>query len=127
MQPFNSPMEFLGRLLLGIMFVLAGVSKLGAIEGTIQYMADAGLPSFLAYPAALFELVAGLAVIVGYQTRIVALLLAGFCIVTAVLFHYMPTDQIQMAMMMKNLAVAGGFLVLAHAGAGPLSLDARRK
>ena len=127
MQQLNSPMELLGRLLLGAIFLLGGINKFSGIEGTVQYLGSAGLPSFLAYPTALFELVAALAVIVGYQTRIFALLLAGFCILTAILFHTEAGDKLQQIMFMKNLAIAGGFLVLAGAGAGPFSLDARRK
>ncbi len=116
----------LGRILLGGFFVIAGINKLGAIEGTIAYMGSVGLPPVLAYPAAIFELVAGLFVVVGYQTRGAALLLAGFCVVTAVMFHMQPADQIQMTMFMKNLAIAGGFLVLASTGAGRISIDLRR-
>lgn len=127
MQQLQSPLELLGRLLLGLMFVLAGINKFGAIDGTIQYMASAGLPSFLAYPTAAFELLAGLAVVIGFQTRIAALLLAGFCLVTAFLFHMQAGDQVQQIMFLKNLSIAGGFLVLANAGAGALSIDARRK
>ena len=78
-----------------------------------------GLPSALALPAALFELLGGLAILVGFQTRIVALLLAGFCVVTAVIFHRNFADQIMMIMFMKNLAVAGGLLFVFSLGAGP--------
>jgi len=127
MQGLYTPFELLGRLLLGAIFVVGGIEKFGAIEGTIGYMASAGMPSFLAYPAALFELVAGLAIVLGWQTRIAALLLAGFCVLTGVLFHLKPADPMQMILFMKNLAIAGGFLVLFRAGAGPLSLDARRR
>ena len=116
----------LGRILLGGFFVIAGINKLAAIDGTIAYMGSVGLPSVLAYPAAIFELVAGLFVVVGYQTRGAAVLLAGFCVVTAVMFHMQPGDQMQMAMFMKNLAIAGGFLVLASAGAGRISVDQRK-
>lgn len=127
MQKLNTPLDLLGRLLLGMIFVLAGANKLGAIDGTVQYLASVGLPGMLAYPAALFELVAGLAIIAGYQTRVAALLLAGFCVVTAFIFHMQPDDQMQMVMLMKNLAIAGGFLVLARTGAGPISIDSRRR
>jgi putative oxidoreductase len=126
MQILKAPLEAAGRLLLGVLFLLAGISKLGSMEGFSQYLVGGGLPAFLAWPAAFFEVVAGVAIIVGFQTRIVALLLAGFCVITAIMYHYIPTDQVQMTMMMKNLAIAGGLLVLACNGAGQFSVDARR-
>lgn len=68
-----------------------------------------------------------MALIVGWQTRITAFLLAGFCVVSGFLFHFQPEDQIQMILLMKNIAVAGGLLVLVGAGAGAFSLDHRMK
>lgn len=116
----------LGRLLMALIFILGGISKLGALAGTAAYMQGAGLPGFLALPAALFELGGGLAILLGWQTRIVAVLLAGFCVVTAVLFHRNFADQVMLIMFMKNLAMAGGFLILAANGAGAMSMDARK-
>ena len=115
----------LGRLLLSLIFILGGASKFGDLAGTGAYMEGAGLPAILAGPAAAFELLAGLAILAGWQTRIVALLLAGFCVVTAALFHSNFADQIQMVMFMKNLGLAGGFLTLYAHGAGGMSLDSR--
>lgn len=115
----------LGRLLMALIFIMGGVSKLGSLAGTGAYMQSVGLPSALALPAALFELLGGLAILVGYQTRLVALLLAAFCVVTAVLFHSNFADQMMMIMFMKNLAMAGGFLMIYVSGAGAMSLDAR--
>lgn len=116
----------LGRLLLAILFILGGVGKFGDLAGTGAYMQSAGVPSALALPAAAFELLAGLAIAIGWQTRIVALLLAGFCVLTGLLFHHNFADQIQMIMFLKNLAMAGGFLTLYANGAGAMSLDARK-
>ena len=116
----------LGRLLLSVIFILGGASKFGDLAGTGAYMQSMGVPSILALPAAAFELLAGLAILVGWQTRIVALLLAGFCVVTAILFHRDFANQTMMIMFMKNLAMAGGFLTLYAHGAGPMSLDARK-
>ena len=116
----------LGRLLLSLIFVLGGVSKFGNLAGTGAYMETVGLPAILAGPAAAFELVAGLAILVGWQTRIVALLLAGFCLVTAALFHTNFGDQIQMVMFLKNLGLAGGLLTLYTHGGGGMSLDSRK-
>jgi putative oxidoreductase len=116
----------LGRLFLSLIFILGGVSKFGNLAGTGAYMQSAGVPSALALPAAAFELLAGLAILVGWQTRITALLLAGFCLLTAVLFHSNFADQTMMVMFMKNLGLAGGFLQLYAHGAGSMSLDARK-
>jgi putative oxidoreductase len=115
-----------GRILMALIFVLAGLNKIGAIEGTQGYMEAMGVPGILIYPTILFEVGAGLAIIIGYQTKLVALALAGFCIVTAVLFHNNLGDQTQFILFMKNFAMAGGFLFLARDGAGEFSLDNRR-
>jgi len=116
----------LGRLLLSLIFILGGASKFANLTATGGYMETVGLPGILAGPAAAFELVAGLAILLGWQTRLVALLLAGFCLVTAALFHSHFADQLQMAMFLKNLGLAGGFLTLYVHGAGGMSLDSRK-
>lgn len=118
----------IARVLLSLMFIMSGLQKLGAIEGTAGYIASVGLPtpSLLAWGAAAFEIVAGIAILLGFLTRYAAWALAAFCVFAAVIFHLQPTDQIQMIMFMKNLTIAGGFLVLTIIGAGSLSIDARR-
>lgn len=90
-------------------------------------MASVGLPGFLALPSALVEFGAAACVLLGFKTRYAAWILAGFCVVTAFLFHFHQGDMMQMIMFMKNLAIAGGFLALAEAGAGAFSLDAKLK
>ena len=121
MEKLDPYAALLGRLLLSVMFIVAGINKvMGGGEGTIQYMDAAGVPGFLFWPAALFEVVAGLMVLAGYQTRIVAYLLAGFCLVTAFVFH-----AGEGVMMMKNITIAGGFLILARFGAGEFSMDGK--
>lgn len=112
-----------GRILIALIFVLSGLNKIGAIEGTQGYMEAMGVPGALIYPTILFEVGAGLAIVIGYQTRVVALALAGFCLVTAFIFHNDLADQTQFVMFMKNVAMAGGFLFLARDGAGEPSLD----
>jgi len=116
----------LGRLLLSLIFILGGAGKFANLAGTGAYMQSAGVPSALALPAAAFELLGGLAILVGWQTRITALLLAGFCLLTAALFHHNFADQTQMIMFLKNLGLAGGFLTLYANGAGGMSMDARK-
>ncbi len=115
-----------GRILLALMFVLAGWSKIGGYAGTQGYMASAGVPGMLLPLVILLELVGGLMIVAGYQTRLVALLMAGFCILANLLFHIKFGDPVQMLFFMKNLAVTGGFLVLFAAGPGAYSVDARK-
>jgi putative oxidoreductase len=90
-------------------------------------MEAVGLPGMLLWPTIALELLGGIAIIVGYQTRAVAFALAGFCVVSGLLFHRNFGDQMQMIMFLKNLAMTGGFLLLASTGATAYSLDARRK
>lgn len=126
MDKFSSTFGLAGRVLIASLFVISGLGKLGAIGAIQGYMDSVGVPGILVYPTILFEVVGGLAIIVGYQTRIVALALAGFCVATALVFHNNLGDQMEFVLFLKNLAIAGGFLFLARDGAGQFSLDSRR-
>ena len=121
------------RVLLSLIFMLAGLSKLTGLEGTAGYIASAGLPipAVLAVASGLLELLAGLAVAVGFKARIAAAVLAAFTLVASLLFHNfwaMPADQVMVnqLMFMKNLAIVGGLLLVFAYGAGPVSVDTRR-
>ncbi|TNI52795.1 DoxX family protein [Aeromonas dhakensis] len=114
-----------GRVLLALMFVIAGWGKIGGYAGTQGYMEAMGVPGFILPLVILLELGGGLAIMLGLFTRSLSVLMAGFTLMAAFIFHYQPADQMQMLMFMKNVSVAGGFLALAAAGAGALSLDAR--
>lgn len=124
----NATVLLIARLLLAFIFIMAGLSKFGDIAGTAGYIGSVGLPmgTLLAWLAAIFEVVAGIAILVGFQTKLASYLLAAFCIVSAVIFHNNFGDQIQMILFMKNLAIAGGFLALSVAGPGGISVDAKR-
>ncbi len=126
MNKFNPFFSLAGRAMIALIFVLSGLSKISAIEGTQGYMEAMGVPGILIYPAILFEVVAGLAIIAGFQTRLVALALAGFTLLLALIFHNQLGDQTQFILFIKNVAIAGGFLFLARYGAGELSIDNRR-
>ena len=115
-----------GRVMIALIFVLAGLSKISTIDGTQGYMEAMGLPGILIYPTILFEVAAGLAIIAGFKTRYVALALAGFSLLSALIFHNQLGDQMQFILFMKNVAIAGGFLFLARYGAGELSIDNHR-
>ena len=116
----------IARVFIAAMFIPAGLSKMGDIAGFTGYLTSGGLPGFLAWPSAIFEVALGLALLIGVQTRIMSLAGAGFCIVAALLYHANFADQIQTAMFFKNFAIAGGFLMFFAHGPGALSLDARK-
>lgn len=121
----RSTSELLGRFLLMSLFLLSGVGKIGAYTATAGYMASVGVPGAVLPLVIATEVLGSLAIILGWQTRVVALLLAGFTLATGVLFHNNFADQVQMIMFLKNLSITGAFLMLAANGAGALSLDAR--
>jgi putative oxidoreductase len=138
----NNLALLIARILLSAIFIVAGATKFPDISQTAGMITQAGLPAAtaLAYAAAAFEVLAGLAILVGFQTRIASYLLAAFCVFTAFVFHSGPIaipdfpeaangllSVFNQIMMMKNLAIAGGFLALSVAGAGAWSLDGRGK
>jgi putative oxidoreductase len=117
-----------GRVFLAALFLMSGLSKLGAAAATTGYIASAGLP----LPGVVFvitlvvEIGGGLLLLVGFQARPVAAVLALFSVAAAILFHNNFADQNQAIHFIKNVAIAGGLLQVAAAGAGRLSFDARR-
>jgi len=119
----SSITSLLGRLALAALFIPAGIQKISAYAGTQGYMEAMGISGGLLPLVILLEIGGGLALVTGMKIRWVALALAGFCFVSGILFHYQPEDQMQMTMFIKNIAIMGGLLVLAAAGAGKLSLD----
>ena len=127
MKTFQSLAAPAGRILISLIFVVSGISKLGNYSGTQGYMESVGVPGMLLPIVIAVELLGGLAIIFGWHTRIAAFLLAGFSMVSAVLFHGNFGDQMQMIMFMKNLALAGGFLMIVALGAGPWSIDNRNR
>jgi putative oxidoreductase len=124
---YGDAAALVGRILLATIFVMSGASKLADPAGTIGYIGAAGLPlAPIAYAGAVaVELGGGLALILGYRTRIVAAALAMFSLLAAVAFHTAFADQNQMIHFMKNVAMAGGLLQVVAFGAGRLSFDAR--
>lgn len=115
-----------GRLLLALIFVISGWGKIGGYAGTQQFMESMGVPGALLPLVIALELGGGLAVAVGLLTRYAALALAAFSLLAAFTFHTDFASQAQFISFMKNLAIAGGFLVLAAHGAGAYSIDAMR-
>lgn len=129
----QSPLSLIGRLMLAALFLPAGLSKLSGFEGTVGYIASVGLPmpQLAAIVAIAVEILAPIALILGWGTRWAALALALFTLAATFSFHAfwaMPAEQVMMQQLMffKNIAVVGGLLVLTAFGAGALSVDARR-
>ncbi|MGH8442707.1 MAG: DoxX family protein [Nevskiaceae bacterium] len=118
--------DLLGRILLSLIFVVAGYTKIGGYAGTQAYMESMGVPGMLLPLVIVTELGGGLLVVLGLWTRIAAFGLAGFSVLAGLLFHFKPDDQMQMMVMMKDIAMGGGFLFIAAHGAGAFSLDAWR-
>ena len=134
LNKLQNPLALVGRILLALMFVLAGVSKIGGFAGTVGYMQAKGVPaaSLLAVLTIILELGGGLALVFGFHTRWVALAMGLFTILVSLIFHnyWAMADAQQIAnnqlFFMKNISVAGGMFVLAAFGAGAFSLDAKR-
>ncbi|WP_159946754.1 DoxX family protein [Rhizobium sp. 18065] len=141
MSSTNNALLLVARILLSFIFILSGFGKLTDPAGTAGMITGAGLPAatLLAYAAGLFELVAGLFVLVGFQTKLTAWALALFCVFTGLVFHSGTVaiegwpegalgwiNTLNQIMLMKNVTLAGGYILLAIIGAGAYSLDARR-
>lgn len=123
MDQLSKYAPLIARIFLAAMFIPAGLMKMGDVAGFAGYMASGGVPAILAWPAILFELALGASMLLGFKVRPMALLGAGFCVLTALLYHFVPADQMQMTMAFKNFAIAGGFLMLFAHGAGAVALD----
>ena len=115
--------EVFGRIFLSTIFLFEGINKIFNYEGTIEYMENFNVPEFLAIPTIILEILFPLLLIIGYQTKLSALVLAIFTLATALIFHTDFTNQMQLISFLKNFAIAGGFLILFINGAGKYSLD----
>jgi len=124
MTKLQAPLSLAARLMLSFIFIVEGWSKIGYYEGTVQYMENHGVPGMLLPLVILTELGGGLMIAFGFQTRLAALALGGFCILTAILFHRNIGDISEFIHFNKDLAIAGGFLLLVAFGAGRWSMDA---
>lgn len=121
----NAYFSLLGRVGLSLIFIISGWSKIGGYAATQGYMESMGVPGALLPLVIALELGGGLAILAGVATRWVAIALAGFSIISALIFHANFADQMQAISFWKNVAIAGGFLMLAANGPGPLSLESR--
>jgi putative oxidoreductase len=117
--------DLAGRVLLALLFLLSGLGKLGAYSATAAYMSSAGIPGALLPLVIATEVLGALAVILGWKTRLAAFLIAGFSLLSAISFHRNFADQMQMIQFLKDVSIAGGFLVLVTNGPGRWSIDRR--
>lgn len=123
----SQPVLFLGgRTLMSAIFLVAGFGKITAYAATQGYMESVGVPGAVLPLVIALEIGGGLALLLGFRARLAALALAGFSIASAVLFHAEFGDQTQFVMFLKNLAMAGGLLLVAAVGPGSLSIDHAR-
>ena len=114
-----------GRVFLAAIFFMSGITKISGYAATQGYMEVMGVPGVMLPLVIALEVIGGLAIILGWKTKLVAFALAGFSIASAALFHADFSDQMQMGMFMKNIAIAGGFLMLVAQGPGAYALDNR--
>lgn len=119
--------QLIGRAMLALIFILAGVGKISDPAGTSAYMQSMGVASLLLWPTIALEVVGGLALVIGYKTRLVAAALAIFTVAAALIFHNNFHDQMQMIMFLKDIAIAGGLLLLAAGGTTAYSIDSKQK
>ena len=119
--------DFIGRLLISALFLLSAYNKIFSIDGTMSWMEGFGIPGLLLYPTIILEIILPLFIIIGYQARLSAALLAIFCVATAFIFHYDFADQMQTIAFLKNIGLAGGFLFIVVNGTKEWSIDRKKK
>ncbi len=122
LQELSAP---IGRLFLSMIFIFSGFTKITGYAGTQGYMESMGVPGILLPLVIAVELLGGLAILFGFKVRLAAILLVGFNVVSALIFHQFWIDESQMNPFMKNIAMAGGFLMIFAHGAGAYSIDNR--
>ena len=118
-------LALVARLLLATLFILAGINKIGAMEGTVGYISSVGLPfpELVYFGTVAFEIVGGLMLAAGFKARYVGFAMGIFTLLTAVIFHSDFSQQMEVTLFLKNLAIAGGMFAIAAFGAGRLSVD----
>ena len=119
--------DLIGRVLISLVFLLSGYNKILNYEGTISWMEGYGVPGFLLWPTIILEIILPILIIVGYKTKLSAILLASFCVATAIIFHLDFTNQMQVIALFKNFGLAGGFIFIAINGPKDWALDQKKK
>ncbi len=119
--------DLIGRVLISLVFLLSGYNKILNYDGTISWMEGYGVPGFLLWPTIILEIILPILIIVGYKTQLSAILLAIFCMVTAIIFHLDFANQMQVIALLKNFGLAGGFIFIAINGPRDWALDRKKK
>lgn len=119
--------DLVARLLISALFLISAYNKIFSIDGTMSWMEGFGVPGFLIFPAIVIEIILPVFVIVGYQARIAAGILAIFCLATAFIFHFDFSDQDQFISFLKNIGLAGGFLFIVANGTKDWAVDREKK
>ena len=119
--------DLIGRILISTLFLINGIFKISNYDGTIGWMEGFGVPGMFLVPAIILEIAGPVLIIIGYKTKLAAGLLSIFCIATAIIFHNDFANQMQFTSFLKNIALAGGFLILFANGAKGISLDNKFK
>ena len=119
--------DLIGRILISALFLISAYDKIFSIDGSMSWMEGFGIPGFLLYPAIALEIILPLFIIIGYQARIAAGLLALFCLSTAFIFHLNFADPMQKISFLKNIGLAGGFLFIVANGTKDWSVEKRKK
>ena len=119
--------DLIGRIFISLIFLLSGYNKIFNYENTITWMEGYGVPGFLLWPAIVLEILLPIFIIIGYRTQVSAIILAIFCITTAILFHFDFANQMQTIAFLKNFALAGGFLFIAVHGTKEWSIENKKK
>ena len=120
-------LDLVGRIFISALFLISAFNKIFNLDGSIGWMEGYGVPGFLIFPAIAVEIILPVLVIVGYQARIAAGVLAVFCLVTAFLFHFDFADQSQLVSFLQNIGVAGGFLFIVANGTKDWAVDKEKK
>ena len=115
--------EVIGRIFLSALFLFNGIAKIFDYEGTIEYMENFEVPGYLISPAIIIEILFPILLIIGYKTRLSAIVLASFTILLAVIFHTDFSNQMQLTQFLKNFAIAGGFIMIFVYGPDKYSID----
>ena len=120
-------LDLIGRILISALFLISAFNKVFNLEGSIDWMEGFGVPGFLIFPAIAIEVILPVLVIVGYQARIAAGILAIFCLSTAFIFHFDFSNQTQLISFLKNIGLAGGFIFIVANGTKDFSVDREKK
>ncbi len=120
-------LDLIGRILISALFLISAFNKVFNLDGSMGWMESFGVPGFLIFPAIVIEIILPILVIVGYQARIAAGVLATFCLLTAFIFHFDFSDQSQLVSFLKNFGLAGGFLFIVANGTKEWAVDREKK